>query len=95
MVLLFDMSGDYWNLVGGCVWWMTAVEEHSGTHSQQRLEGFQSLIVWLFFWWLFLGNHWGGGGFFQNVLEPDVSEYETNYESHGIAMVFMKVVNSM
>jgi hypothetical protein len=29
------------------------------------------------------------------VLEPDVSEYETKYESHGIAMVFVKVVNSM
>lgn len=54
MVLLFDTSGDCWNLVGGCVWWMTAVEEHSGTriHSQQRSEAFQSLIVWLF-----LGNH--------------------------------------
>lgn len=29
------------------------------------------------------------------MLEPDVSEYETKYESHGIAMVFVKVVNSM
>jgi hypothetical protein len=29
------------------------------------------------------------------VLEPDVSEYETKYESHGIAMVFVKVVNSI